>query len=89
MPMLHYRIAKRTDEEIISPGRFSHLSGLRKRLAKIKKDQMIIVETDTETQRLISRRLRSNIFKWKRRYSIRPICVRILKDGRIRLTLKD
>jgi hypothetical protein len=71
---------------LVRRGRSSPLSGILSQLLDMKDHQRIIVRTTPAEQRIVARRLRSNIFKWKCRRGLRHVSVHLMQDGNVQLS---
>jgi hypothetical protein len=81
-----YKVVKRVDLAMVSPGKRSPLSKLRAQLQDLKEDDAVLIETDTpEVQRAVYRRMRSNVTKWHTRYGLKSVSVHLTKDGHVAL----
>jgi len=84
---MKYRIVKQEDLKISSPGVVSILSKLRAELFKMTAKDSIVIETDTpEMQKLIHRRMRTNIQHWKTRNGLKHVSVHLTTDGNVALS---
>lgn len=80
---LVYRIMKRQDLNVVARGRKSALSPLLMELKALKKGEVVQIETlSAEEAKLISRRLRSNVSKWKRK-GLKGASVHVTDKGQV------
>jgi len=83
---MNYSVAKRKNFELVHRGRSSQFSKILKEIKTLSPDAAIIIEpTNTESQREIYNRMKSNVGKWKERHGLKHVSVHLTKDGKVAL----
>ena len=83
-----HQTVKKSSSRTMLPGRKSPLSALIVRLKRLKPNKMIVLDTTSADQKIVALRLRSNIFKWKKRHGLGHVSVHQRKDGKIQLLVQ-